>query len=205
MYIADKKRLIRFHPSIFLHFTPVLTSTNALFIAGSSKDVYVYYMKPYSLRTILLSLSLSLTSCDTTEPEQELLYCDYVEVAEDGSASITVQDFCRFSDCYWNTTDFEDQFETCEELEWDYYKCWKRFEGCGLIQYEAAHDESFYYMASYNAENGQLIGIVTGNDYEPYCEGANQKETIGHVGIALTQKWENDCSSIKETYCCNAN
>ena len=160
-------------------------------------------MKLYPLSTaLLLALTLLFSACDSSK--QELSYCDYVEVAEDGTSSMTLEDFCQFSDCYWNTTDFEAQFETCEELEWDYHRCWKRFEGCGVIQYEQAHDESFYYMVSYNAENGLLMGAITGNDFEPYCNGASQKEDIGYVGPNLTRNLDNSCAIIQETYCCNA-
>ena len=100
-------------------------------------------MKSYLFGLPLLFIFLVVISgcTDTSEPAN---FCDLVQMSESGEGYMTVQDFCgyRHNGCPWTTTELESQQDSCEVPDFDYDNCeFKRFTGCGVIQYERRYDE----------------------------------------------------------------
>ena len=155
---------------------------------------------------LLLSLLLVISSCSETPEPTPTSFCDLVQTSESGEGYTTVQDYCgyRHLGCPWTTAELEAQHESCEVPDFNYDRCeFKRFSGCGVIQYEHRYDESYYYLPSYDADTQELIGVISATDAPRWCGTVSTNDvTIGRVGPMLPDS-PNPCGEVEETACCS--
>ena len=160
------------------------------------------HQHPFCAPLLVALLGLISGCTGTSEP---LGFCDLVRTTESGEAYMTVQDFCgyRHLGCPWTTAELEAQHDSCEVPDFNYDRCeFKRFSGCGVIQYEHRYDESYYFLLSYDADTRELIGVISATDSPRWCGSVFEDEvTIGRIGPLLPSS-PNICGEVEETSCC---
>ena len=129
--------------------------------------------------------------------------CQNLSFDEDGRAHIPLEDYCFVQTCMDSPTERETHFDTCEQTTSDYPRCgWKRFTGCGMIQYERIGDESSYYLENFDGQTGELLGVIIGSDSNVFCGGQTHELTAGFVEQNLAHYWDGICDDIEQMYCC---
>jgi hypothetical protein len=125
--------------------------------------------------------------------------CERVALREDGfEAYLSLELYCAAERCPANETEYRGMFTSCQERSWSQTCRVRRIAGCDQVRYFSDHEESGFYLVSFDASTGILRGVTSASDTPSLC-GA----IVMYAGEAGSRPGSaGECQTVDETYCC---